>query len=75
MDNQVRDSTPRVTRKELGVLRLLARGLGTVAIAEQMRIGPGLTSVRRKTGCRERVQLADWYRKHYGRQEEPLHPV
>jgi DNA-binding NarL/FixJ family response regulator len=54
--------------QELSVLKLLAQGLGAVAIAEQLQIGTGstqnyITRLRRKTGCAERTQLADWYRR------------
>jgi DNA-binding NarL/FixJ family response regulator len=57
--------------KELNVLKLLSHGLGTVAIAEQMGIDPRsvqnyVTILRRKTGCVERTQLADWYRRLFG---------
>ena len=57
--------------KELSVLKLLAQGFGTVAIAEQMGIDPRsvqnyITVLRRKTGCVERTQLADWYRRMFG---------
>ena len=57
--------------KELNVLKLLAQGLGTVAIAEQLGIDPRsaqnyITTLRRKTGCAERTQLVDWYKRMYG---------
>jgi DNA-binding NarL/FixJ family response regulator len=56
--------------KELNVLKLLAQGLGTVAIAEQLGIDPRsaqnyVTTLRRKTGCEERTQLVDWYKRMY----------
>jgi DNA-binding NarL/FixJ family response regulator len=61
----------RLAPKELNVLKLLAQGLGTTAIAEQLGIHPRsvqnyITSLRRKIGCAERTQLADWYKRMYG---------
>ena len=61
----------RLTPKEMTVLKLLARGLGTVAIAEQIGIGPRsvqnhITNLRRKLSCAERTQLLVWYRQRYG---------
>lgn len=57
--------------KEISVLKLLAQGMGTVDIAEQLGIDPRsvqnyITALRRKTGCAERTQLVDWYRRMYG---------
>jgi DNA-binding NarL/FixJ family response regulator len=57
--------------KELNVLKLLAQGLGTSAIAEQLAIDPRsvqnyITTLRRKIGCEERTQLVDWYKRMYG---------
>jgi DNA-binding NarL/FixJ family response regulator len=57
--------------KELTVLKQLAHGLGTVAIAEQLGIDPRsvqnyITALRHKLGCAERTQLVDWYRRTYG---------
>ena len=57
--------------KELQVLKLLAQGLGTIAIAEQLGIDPRsvqnyITTLRRKIGCAERIQLVDWYNRMYG---------
>lgn len=57
--------------KELNVLKLLAHGLGTIAIAEQLGIDPRsvqnyITTLRRKIGCNERTQLVDWYKRMYG---------
>jgi DNA-binding NarL/FixJ family response regulator len=57
--------------KELNVLKLLAQGLGTSAIAEQLAIDPRsvqnyITTLRRKIGCEERIQLVDWYKRMYG---------
>lgn len=56
--------------QELNVLKLLAQGLGTIAIAEQLGIDPRsvqnyITALRRKIGCAERTQLVDWYRRMY----------
>ena len=60
-----------LTPKEFDVLKLLAQGLGTVAIAKQIGIGPRsvqnhITNLRRKLGCAERTQLLVWYRQRYG---------
>jgi len=59
-----------VGSKELNVLKLLAQGLGTIAIAEQLGIDPRsvqnyITTLRRKIGCAERIQLVDWYNRMY----------
>jgi two-component system, NarL family, response regulator DevR len=61
----------QLTAQELNVLTLLAHGLGTVAIAEQLEIDARvaqnyITSLRRKLGCTERIQLVDWYQRMYG---------
>jgi DNA-binding NarL/FixJ family response regulator len=55
----------------LNVLKLLAQGLGTIAIAEQLGIDPRsvqnyITTLRRKIGCDARIQLVDWYKRMYG---------
>jgi two-component system, NarL family, nitrate/nitrite response regulator NarL len=60
-----------ISPKELSVLKLLAQGLGTNAIAEHLGIDPRsvqnhITTLRRKIGCAERTQLVDWYRRMYG---------
>jgi DNA-binding NarL/FixJ family response regulator len=60
--------------KELNVLKLLAQGLGTIAIAEQLGIDPRsvqnyITALRRKLGCAERTQLVDWYKRMYGEED------
>ena len=60
-----------ISPKELSVLKLLAQGLETIAIAEQLGIDPRsvqnhITTLRRKLGCAERTQLVDWYRRMYG---------
>jgi DNA-binding NarL/FixJ family response regulator len=64
-----------LTPQELSVLKLLAQGLGTIAIAEQLDINARvvqnyITTLRRKTGCLERTQLADWYKRKYGSVEK-----
>ena len=61
----------RLAPKELSVLKLLALGHGTGEIAEQLQIDQRsvqnyITTLRRKIGCHERTQLADWYRRMYG---------
>ena len=58
-----------LTQSEIRVVALLAQGLGTVQIAHQMGINPRsaqnyLTTLRRKLGCAERVQLVRWYRQN-----------
>ena len=63
--------TQPLSQSELVVLKLLARGLGTEAIAAQMGILTRstqnyITDLRRKLNCAERTQLVDWYRRVYG---------
>lgn len=60
-----------LTFQELNVLRLIWQGLGTEAIAKQLVLTTNttqnyITALRRKLGCEERTQLADWYRRMYG---------
>ncbi|HMO57197.1 MAG TPA: response regulator transcription factor [Roseiflexaceae bacterium] len=60
----------RLQPNELTVLKLMALGLSTTAIAAQMGINPRtvqnyISLLRRKTGCAQRVQLVDWYRRTY----------
>jgi DNA-binding NarL/FixJ family response regulator len=60
-----------LTPRELEVLKLLAQGLSTIEIGQQAGIDPRsvqnyITTLRRKTGCEERTQLADWYRRLTG---------
>jgi len=62
---------PWFTPKELSVLKLLAQGLGTTAIADQLGIDPRtvhnyVLKLRDKTGCDQRTQLAAWYQRVYG---------
>jgi DNA-binding NarL/FixJ family response regulator len=64
-----------LTPKELSVLKLLAQGLGTVVIAEQLGIDPRsvqnyITALRRKIGCEERTQSVNWYRRMYTAADE-----
>lgn len=59
-----------LTPKELVALKLLSQGLTTPEIAAQLQIDPRtvqnyITSMRRKTGCIQRTQLVDWYRRTY----------
>ena len=54
--------------QEVNVLRLLADGIGTAAIAGELQVDPRtiqnyITSLRRKTGCGTRVELAKWYQR------------
>lgn len=56
--------------QELRVLRLLAHGLKTRAIAENLEIDPRtaqnyITAMFQKTGCETRAQLVIWYHQHY----------
>jgi DNA-binding NarL/FixJ family response regulator len=60
----------RLAPQEVNVLRLTARGLGTPEIAADLCIGVRvvqnyITTLYRKTGCRTRQELADWYRRIY----------
>jgi DNA-binding NarL/FixJ family response regulator len=71
----------RLAPKELTVLKLLTLGLSTADIAAQLQIDPRsvqnyITVLRRKTGCQERTQLVDWYRRVFGPQadSEPQPP-
>lgn len=57
-----------LSAREIQVLKFLAQGLGTEAIARQLGIDPRsvqnyITILRRKTGCDQRTQLAEWYRQ------------
>lgn len=61
----------RLTQREVQVLQLLSRGLGTVEMAEALNISAHAVhnlfgNIRQKTGCVERVELVDWYRRVYG---------
>jgi DNA-binding NarL/FixJ family response regulator len=65
----------RLAPQEVNVLKLLASGLGTVAIAEALNIDARtvqnyITAIRRKTGCHERTQLVSWYHRTYSQSEE-----
>lgn len=60
--------------KEMVVLKLLAQGLGTAEIAEQLSIDPRsaqnyITALLQKTGQRGRTQLVQWYLRLYGDRE------
>jgi DNA-binding NarL/FixJ family response regulator len=60
-----------ISPRELLALKLLVQGLTTIEIAEQMDVDPStvqnhITALRRKTGCSQRIQLADYYRRAYG---------
>jgi DNA-binding NarL/FixJ family response regulator len=61
----------RLAPKELSVLKLLAHGHSTAEIAAQLQIDQRsvqnyITVLRRKIGCHERTQIADWYRRVFG---------
>jgi DNA-binding NarL/FixJ family response regulator len=68
-----------LTPQELNVLKHLAQGFGTSDIAEHLEIDPRvvynyLSTLRRKTGCTERIQLAEWYKRMYGLEGEGQNP-
>lgn len=68
--------TIHLSPKEQLTLKLLAQGLNTTEIAAHMGIGARtvlnyLTELRAKTGCTERTELADWYRRAYGDADLP----
>lgn len=59
----------RFAPQEFNVLKLLANGLSTIKIAEELRIDPRtvqnyITSLRSKTGSVQRTQLAEFYRRY-----------
>jgi DNA-binding NarL/FixJ family response regulator len=61
--------------QEVSTLILLAQGLGTQAIADELGIDPRtvqgyINALLRKTGCSERTQLANWYRSVFRPPEE-----
>jgi DNA-binding NarL/FixJ family response regulator len=66
--------TSGLTPREWDVLVLVAKGLGNDDIAVQLgvayqTIGNYISSLYGKTGCTERTQLVDWYRRMSGREE------
>ncbi len=68
---EARNHKNTLTPQELNVLKHLSHGLGTPEIAEHLEIDPRvvynyLSTLRRKTGCTERTQLAEWYKRMYG---------
>lgn len=70
--------SPNLTQRETDVLRLMARGLGTLQIAEELDIKPHsvqnlVGALRQKTGCLERVELVAWYRRVSG-ETDPWQP-
>jgi DNA-binding NarL/FixJ family response regulator len=63
-----------LTLREWDVLRLIAEGLGTDEIATQLglayqTVGNYVSSLYDKTGCTERTQLVEWYRRMSGLDE------
>ncbi len=65
-DNESR--TAKFAPQELTVAKLLARGMGTVAIADELQIDRRtvqnyINALRRKTGSTERTQIAAWYQR------------
>lgn len=71
MRSEANNQKSTLTAAELNVLKHLAHGLGTPDIAKHLEIDPRvvynyLSAIRRKTGCTERTQLAEWYRRMYG---------
>lgn len=66
-----------LTPKELEVLKLLAQGHNTTAIATQMHIDARVVhnyvhQMFRKTGCQDRQQLIRWYQQVYTAGPEPM---
>ncbi len=62
---------PSPDPQELSVLKLLAQGLGTEAIADHLGIDPRtvhnyILRLRQKTGYDQRTQLAFWYQRVFG---------
>jgi len=62
-----------LTGKEQIAIKLLAQGLSTAEIAEQMGVNlhtaqNHITALRRKTGCMQRTRLVDWYHQVYRKQ-------
>lgn len=58
----------RLSHREYQVLRFMAQGLRTTAIADQMGIDPRtvqnhVTNIRRKAGCYARSELIEWYQR------------
>jgi DNA-binding NarL/FixJ family response regulator len=69
--SQANNQKSTLTPAELNVLKHLAHGFGTSDIAKSLEIDPRvvynyLSNLRRKTGCTERTQLAEWYKRMYG---------
>lgn len=65
-----RSTTYHLTSQELSIVKLLAHGLPTIAIADQLAIGPRtvhnhLYNARKKIGCAGQVELIHWYRRTY----------
>ena len=68
---QTQPGPQRFTRQELHVLKLLHQGQSTHDIAEALGIDVGTVynyvfKLKTKTGCHDRIQLVDWYRRCYG---------
>lgn len=69
----------QLSPREHQVLRLVAQGLRTEAIANQIGIDPRtvhnyMTILRRKTNCASRDELIDWYRRtvqHHASPDQP----
>jgi DNA-binding NarL/FixJ family response regulator len=60
-----------LTPREQNVLKLLAQGVSTQGIADALSIDPRtvhnyIYTLRRKTGCEERTEMSNWYRRMYG---------
>ncbi len=63
-----------LTPREWDVLVLVAEGLGNDGVAAQLgvayqTIGNYMTGLYDKTGCTERMELVDWYRRMIGLEE------
>jgi two-component system, NarL family, invasion response regulator UvrY len=64
-----------LTPRELTVIALVAQGLNTLEIAQQLGIEPRgvqnhVSNCLQKTGCRQRLELVPWYLQRYGRSSE-----
>jgi DNA-binding NarL/FixJ family response regulator len=60
-----------LTQREREMLTLVAQGLGTEAMAEILNIDPRsvnncVSRIRKKTGCKTRIDLANWARRYIG---------
>jgi DNA-binding NarL/FixJ family response regulator len=73
----VRMKQLRLTPRERDVLQLIVQGHKTIPIAETLGIDPRsvdnyVLSIRRKTGCETRTDIANWYRRMVGEPDLPV---